>query len=74
MTITLKSFVKKVDASLSLIKSGETTKHLSIKTKISDISINDFKEELTREEVTDTIRDISYMKGTAATYDTKYKL
>lgn len=77
VTITLKSFVKKVDASLSLIKSGETTKHLSIKTKISDISINDqasFKEELTREEVTDTIRDISYMKGTAATYDTKYKL
>ena len=77
VTITLKSFVKKVDASLSLIKSGETTKHLSIKSKISDTSINDqasFKEELTREEVTDTIRDISYMKGTAATYDTKYKL
>ena len=41
VTITLKSFVKKIDASLSLLKSGETTKHLSIKTKISDISIND---------------------------------
>ena len=77
VTITFKSVVKKVDASLSLIESGETTQYLSLKTKISDISINDqasFKEELTREEVTDTIRDISYMKGTAATYDTKYKL
>ena len=50
LTITFKSVVKKVDASLSLIESGETTQYLSLKTKISDISINDqasFEEEFT---------------------------